>query len=85
MSGPFTYAGVHDPPTYEVVIRAVVPYSQTDPVTWDSQVLLDHVMQLIDVEVESFVLVRRKASIPAPEAVHSARKPVEQPGTGDKP
>tara|TARA_R110002012_G_scaffold170775_2_gene335357 strand:+ start:3864 stop:4166 length:303 start_codon:yes stop_codon:yes gene_type:complete len=73
MNGPFTFAGLHDPPTYEVVIRAVLPYQQTDPTTWDFEALLHHLLDTVaQIEVDSFVLVRQKDAITAPEAVHSA-------------
>jgi hypothetical protein len=75
MNGPFTHAGLHDPPTYEVVIKAVLPYQQTDPATWDFEALLHYLLDTVaQVEVDSFVLVRQKDPITAHKSVHSQRQ-----------
>ena len=58
MNGPYTHTG-SIPVTYEVVIKAVLPYQQTDPVEWDYETLLQHLADhVLDVEVESHVLIR---------------------------
>lgn len=60
MTGPYTHKGLHNPPTYEVVIKVVLPYQQTDPADWCFEALLEYIAVNLphECEVQSFELVR---------------------------
>ena len=63
MNGPYTHKGLHNPPTYEIVIKAVIPYQQTDPASRDYQSLMEYLMNTqTDVEIDSYVLERKEPS-----------------------
>ncbi len=61
MNGPYTHTG-SIPKTYEVVIKAVLPYQQTDPASWDCHALVEYLASMeVQLEVDSHELVRKRA------------------------